>query len=118
MKRAHTLEQIKGAFWTAFCPDEVGWFDKSTADLWGSIFEELEKGAGFGTVWVVGRSPGGLSPWEVQGIYTDEQRAIEACTEMNFFVGPVELDAAFPVETVTWPGCYYPQSQEATDEPT
>lgn len=118
MKRAHTLEQIKAAFWRAFCPDERGWFDKATTDLWESIFEELEKGPGVGTVWVVGRSMGGLLPWEIQGIYTDEQRAIGACIEMNFFVGPMELDAALPVETVVWPGCYYPMARGVTNEPT
>jgi len=71
---------------------------------------------GEATVWVVGKHCGQNAPWEIQGVYTDEQRAVRTCTEMNFFVGPMELDTPLPIESVEWPGCYYPQLQEAHNE--
>ncbi len=72
------------------------------------------------TLWLVGQlkaeMPEGKA-WEFQGIFDDKQKAIDACVTDYFFVGPVTLNEALPVESMTegWPGCYYPLLQEAPD---
>jgi len=46
--------------------------------------------------------------WTLEGIYDDEERAIKRCTDHTYFVGPLELNKDFPIETIEWPGGYYP----------
>lgn len=46
--------------------------------------------------------------WEIQGVFTNETDAVLACVEDRCFVGPIELNAPLPEETIVWPGCYYP----------
>ena len=61
------------------------------------------------TVWVVGEARYiGSQEWEMVGVFTTEQKAVEACVLPRFFVGPVEIDKSFPIESVPWPGLYYP----------
>jgi hypothetical protein len=61
-------------------------------------------------VWVVGKL---LSRdqrhWEFCGVFSSEQRALEACTTGQHFLGPATLDQRLPDETGEWPGAYYPE---------
>jgi hypothetical protein len=47
--------------------------------------------------------------WELIGVFSSEEKAVAACLNEYYFIGPVELDEVLPDETVEWPGCYYPK---------
>lgn len=47
--------------------------------------------------------------WELQGVFSTEEKAVRACTTPKHFVGAVELDAVLPDGTTPWPGVYYPK---------
>ena len=51
--------------------------------------------------------------WEFMGVFAEQSLAVEACTHDDEFIGPAWPDTALPRETVEWPGCYYPTSEEA-----
>ncbi len=64
-------------------------------------------------LWIVGffRDPecnevGGI--WEIVGVYDSESKAVEACKDWRYFVGPMELNFTAPVDKTEWPGSYYP----------
>lgn len=65
-------------------------------------------------LWIVGQwiedfDDGKKVAWEFQGVFDTEEKAVTACVTRNFFVGPVELNVPFPLETLDpWPGSYYP----------
>lgn len=46
--------------------------------------------------------------WEFQGVFSTEQKAVAACLTAFYFVGPADLDDAFPDATTGWVGAYYP----------
>lgn len=48
--------------------------------------------------------------WEFQGVFSDEAKALAACTSRFHFVGPAVLDQALPDATVSWDGAYYPKA--------
>ncbi len=62
-------------------------------------------------VWIVGQfldeAERGVV-WELAGVFTDEARAVAACRDCSYFVGPLALDAPLPHETTAWAGAYYP----------
>lgn len=62
-------------------------------------------------IWVCGRrveaTENGIV-WELQGIFTHERDAVEACLTELYFVGPEFLDVNLPAETTEWTGAYYP----------
>ncbi len=60
------------------------------------------------TVWVCGKYTGEANCWEFHGVFSSEEKAIEKCHTANYFIGPSEIDKAFPDESVDWPGAYYP----------
>jgi hypothetical protein len=71
------------------------------------------------TVWVLGRVTGppawAATPpgrivlaWEVCGIFTTREKAVEVNRGPAFFVGPVPVDQHLPTETVEWPGVQWP----------
>jgi hypothetical protein len=41
-------------------------------------------------------------------VFSAEASAVSACTTQDDFVGPVLMDTVLPVESVDWPGSYYP----------
>jgi len=46
--------------------------------------------------------------WEFMGVFTSEEKAIEACTTDLHFIGPATLDERCPDATLEWEGAYYP----------
>lgn len=50
----------------------------------------------------------GKPAWELLGVFNAEASAVSACATQDDFVGPVPLDTVLPVESVDWPGSYYP----------
>jgi hypothetical protein len=65
------------------------------------------------TVWIVGRWTSDTKPWEVMGVYDSEEKAVAACKDCRYFVGPEELNVPAPDEPTPWPGCYYPIIRKA-----
>lgn len=52
--------------------------------------------------------------WEFGGIFSDKQKAINACTNKDMFIGPAILDYAVASVSEVWKGCWYPLLE---DEP-
>jgi hypothetical protein len=64
-------------------------------------------------LWVVGKYIGEdtecESRWELQGVFSSEDLAIDACKKhKDFFIGPVFLNKEYPYDTTEWVGSYYP----------
>lgn len=55
------------------------------------------------------------NPWSVIGVFEVEAAAVRACTTGCHFVGPIELNKAFP-EVTDWHHLYYPLQQEMQKE--
>lgn len=49
--------------------------------------------------------------WEMQGVFSSEEKAVAACLTEDFFIGPVELDKAMPEERIVWYKAYYPKAK-------
>lgn len=62
------------------------------------------------TVWVClehgGNAPDGNDVWYFQGVFTEEDRAREACQNEYFAIGPCLLN---DVAKGAWKGLYYPR---------
>ena len=54
--------------------------------------------------------------WEFVGVFETEEKAVAACRTGMYFVGPTELDKAFPHERVIWKGAYYPKQISSPDD--
>lgn len=46
--------------------------------------------------------------WDLQGVFSDRDKAVAACRNETYFLFPVELDAEAPDEPVVPPGLEYP----------
>ena len=68
-------------------------------------------------LWVVGKI--GLKnylEWQFEGVFDDEQKAIAACKDENYFVGPTTLNQEYDTEeAVDWVDAYYPIHKEDID---
>lgn len=64
-------------------------------------------------VWICGKTLDATAyGWELMGVFTSEEKAVAACTELWHFVGPATLDERLPDESVAWAGCHYPLAKE------
>jgi hypothetical protein len=63
-------------------------------------------------LWICGRLTHGYqesgSPWEFQGVFSSEEKAVEACRDWSYFIFTAALDEALPHETCFPKQCYYP----------
>ncbi len=62
-------------------------------------------------LWIVGQLRKGAQ-WEFVGVFDQESLADAACVNSEMFVAPAILNETTPVETVSWPGCYFPRYEE------
>lgn len=65
-------------------------------------------------LWIVGQVKEGKKAkwyWEYVGVFDSKEKAVDACRDETYFVGPTELNNALPHETVEWEGAYYPKSE-------
>ena len=53
----------------------------------------------------------GKVAWNIQGVFDSEEEALKHCYTDSFFIGPLKLNVPLPMETVDWPGCYYPSEK-------
>jgi hypothetical protein len=64
-------------------------------------------------LWLVGRSnydPEGT--WEFLGIFSSEAAALKRCLLPNDFIATVDVDGDVPLETMPFPGAYYPKGEK------
>lgn len=62
-------------------------------------------------VWIVGkwiRDYSDTVGWEFQGVFSSYEKAVAACVNRDFFVGPAVLDAELPFEKHDWVDCKFP----------
>ncbi len=62
-------------------------------------------------LWVVGKNIDEVDSgvvWELQGVFSTKEFAIQACVAKEYFYGPVELNENLPDKSVDWKGCIYP----------
>ena len=67
-------------------------------------------------VWVVGRDNEDPKEhadhtWDLIGVCSSEEKAVEACTDDSYFVGPLALNKILPKEMIPWPGVYRPKGK-------
>lgn len=65
-------------------------------------------------LWVVGRINENPEEheghtWDLIGVCSSEEKAIAACEDKNYYIGPIELDKILSKESIPWPGSYYPK---------
>ena len=49
---------------------------------------------------------------EIVGAFETEGEAIKACKAENYCIGPLTLGKVSAIETVDWPGAYYPLTMD------
>lgn len=57
-------------------------------------------------LWLVGQVRG--KDWEFQGVFSTEEKAIQACRNRNYFIAPIEVDTEAPDSAEPFPLCEYP----------
>lgn len=51
--------------------------------------------------------------FEVVGVFDSEEKALSACKTDLCFIGPVELNKDYGIDTLPdWEGCYYPLRED------
>jgi hypothetical protein len=63
-------------------------------------------------IFVVGKRLDDPGAWELQGVFTTEEKAVAACLGWRYFVGPIELDCPAGDATMDWDGAFYPIARE------
>jgi len=48
------------------------------------------------------------SGFEFQGVFSSRGKALAACVDRTYGIGPAEMDTPFPADTVDWPGWEWP----------
>jgi hypothetical protein len=56
------------------------------------------------------------SRYYLQGVFTEEVLAVEACSDASYFVGPLPINSALPHEMVEWRGLYFPFAERKDDD--
>ena len=69
-------------------------------------------------LWVAARATQELTWSEFIGVFSTEEAAVAACSQLNDMVGPIALDVAQPDEKVIWPGAYYPLARDSENTET
>ena len=69
-------------------------------------------------LWIVGKYTNIKegTVWEFGGVFSDEQKAIDACTNHSMFIGPAILDHRVPDESVNWKGLWYSLLEEKPND--
>lgn len=62
-------------------------------------------------VWICGQWVSQFAHWELQGIFSNEDKAIAACQTSLYFIAPIEIDKECPRDNRYMPGAYYPLAE-------
>lgn len=63
-------------------------------------------------LWVCGLCTNFPNSWELVGVFSTKQKAIDACENEHYFIGPVLLNEEIKQHALRWPGAYYPKQKE------
>lgn len=66
-------------------------------------------------IWVAGRvvnSESSPIAWAIQGVFETKEKAIAACRDEWYFIGPLRLNESLPDTNKEWPGCFYPLAEK------
>ncbi len=80
-------------------------------------FIHKQRGEVMEKIYVVGQYIKGETSniiWHIQGVFDTEEKALEACLNERYFIGPINMNEALPDKSVLWPGVYYPFSEKET----
>jgi hypothetical protein len=61
-------------------------------------------------LWIAGKLIKSGKNWEILGVFSTEQLAVDACSTDDHFVGPIKLDEKLSEDNIDWAGHYYPIS--------
>lgn len=62
------------------------------------------------SLWIVGKALNQeTTSWEFQCVFSSEEKAVAACVDDSYFVGPATLDNALSHDTTEWTGARYPR---------
>ena len=53
-----------------------------------------------------------ILPLEFQGVFDDENKAINACKNENFMIHEVELNSIYPIESVDVDNMWFPKKEK------
>lgn len=71
-------------------------------------------------LWIVGKNieniREGVVAWEFQGVFDTKEKAVKACWEDSYFIGPAFLNETLSDDLEVWPGCWYPHRQDDPDK--
>jgi len=60
-------------------------------------------------LWIVGKiNSENHKEWEFVGVFDKKEKALKACKDDKYFVGPVMLNESCDNGTISWPEAYYP----------
>lgn len=60
-------------------------------------------------LFIVGKiNPSNYKEWVFQGIFDSKDKAIGACKDENYFIGPAILNESLSHDDVDWLGAFYP----------
>src|SRR3990167_4528459 len=62
-------------------------------------------------LWLCGLNKIDPDNWEFIGVFSDEQKAIDACKDEDYFIAPIKLNECAPDETTEFPDAYYPKGE-------
>jgi len=67
-------------------------------------------------LWIVGRindleeiEDHQLHTWDLIAVCSSEEKALMACTDENYYIGPIAMNQILPKEQVEWKGSYFPK---------
>ncbi len=92
--------------------------ERPDARAWFYNLEWIKTASPFSPLWICGCVPE-TGQWEVAGVFTAEERAVEACKDATYFVAPLYPDSPAPTNTTEFPDAYYPRatSQQESSPP-
>jgi hypothetical protein len=50
--------------------------------------------------------------WSFEGVFDSRDKAINACKNNTYFIGPVKLNEVLNERIIEWPNAYYPTIKE------
>ncbi len=63
---------------------------------------------GQGNLFIVGRICD--ATWDFQGVFDTYEKALAACIDESFFIGPCTLNKEIQLATEAWPNAVYPKA--------
>lgn len=62
-----------------------------------------------GKVLAKGEDAGGMG-WMIQGVFSDESKALDCCKTVYHFIAPLNMDEPLPDGVLPWPGLRFPKT--------